>query len=114
MISPEIAYKRHRLFKGSNAILTGLDVPLFFVALHFMPFAAVLAVVIPVLLSFHIILSIANHRALKALYATNFRICPACNYDLQRSPSLGRCPECGRPYSTGSLLRIWRDRIESP
>jgi hypothetical protein len=35
--------------------------------------------------------------------------CTTCGYDLRRSPSKGRCPECGCEYTHDQVRRDWRE-----
>ncbi len=58
-------------------------------------------------------LVISEHRLKKSVAEANLRICPSCGYSLKGLDCSGNCPECGKAFSTGSLLRDWKAFVES-
>lgn len=46
-------------------------------------------------------------RLRRALFASRFRLCTRCEYDLSTLSTAGTCPECGRPYEASRDVAMW-------
>ncbi len=42
------------------------------------------------------------------------QVCPQCSYDLGGRQDAGKCPECGRSYSSSSIPLSWRYWLDGP
>ena len=36
-----------------------------------------------------------------------YLVCPRCWYSLKALPEEGMCPECGQPYTSAAIRKIW-------
>lgn len=48
-----------------------------------------------------------ERRLRRALFASRFRLCTHCAYDVSSLPPTGTCPECGRPYDAPRDVEVW-------
>jgi hypothetical protein len=46
-------------------------------------------------------------RLRRALFASRFRLCTHCGYDVSTLSLAGTCPECGQPYDAARDVAIW-------
>ncbi len=46
-------------------------------------------------------------RLRRALFASRFRLCMHCGYDVSTLYHAGTCPECGQPYDAARDVAIW-------
>ena len=46
-------------------------------------------------------------RLRRALFASQFRLCTHCGYDVSTLAATGTCPECGTPYDAAKDVELW-------
>ena len=51
--------------------------------------------------------SYAWQRSRRFIAGAGLRLCPRCLYDLRDLDQVGRCPECGRPYTLALVEEAW-------